>query len=176
MAKYQYVPSGAPNKDHYKTEKPKNPERYQKFNLVKQLRKHHPTLKIVVDAAVPMDITVTKTDVSKAKRKDANQCAIAVAAMRIEEPDAVIASRSRLYIVKNNIAYRYVMPTAAVRELTSFDRGASFTPGVYHMPPPSPTSALGAHRTNHKTHSSGNGGTVKRKAVIDNIRASIWES
>jgi hypothetical protein len=176
MAKSQYVPSGSPNKDHYKTEKPKNPERHQKYNLVKQLRKHHPTLKIVVDAAGPMDIAVNRADVGKAKRKDTNQCAIAVAAMRTEEPDAVVASRSRLYIIKNNIAYRYIMPVTAIRELTSFDRGASFSPGVYHMCPPTHTSSLGADRVNHKTHSRGNGGTVKRKTVIDNIRASIWES
>ena len=132
------------------------------------------SLTAVLDSPYAIEIEVSDDDVGHSKRKDPGHCAIAVAAKRTGKFDAVIVSRSRFYAITNGVAFRYKMPTSAVRELTSFDRNASFTPGTYLMAPLPQSSRLGVPRDNHKAGKPGKGGTGRRRAAaIANIRASV---
>lgn len=132
------------------------------------------SLTAVLDGPYSVEIEVSEADVGNSRRKDPGHCAIAVAAKRAGKFDAVLASRSRFYGITNGVAFRYKMPNSAVRELTSFDRGASFSPGTYSMGPLPQSSRLGVPRDNHTAGKSGKSGPGRRRtAVIDNIRASV---
>ena len=132
------------------------------------------SLTAVIDGPYAIEIEVSDDDVGNSKRKDPSHCAIAVAAKRAGKFDAVLASRSRFYAIANGVAFRYKMPNSAVRELTSFDRGASFSPGTYLMAPLPQSSRLGVPRDNHRAGKPGKSGPGRRRtAVIDNIRASV---
>jgi hypothetical protein len=143
--------------------------------LLGQLRAHHPSLKYVVDGRENVPIIVTARDVGKADRKNRGSCAISVAALRTQQVDNAIISSSRCYLVSNDVAYRYLLGNDSVRELTSFDRGASFTPGTYVMKAPAVSNQLGVGRPDHKATSSGKGGEIKRRVAINDIRAPLWD-
>ena len=144
--------------------------------LLSQLRLHHPSLKNVVDGREHVPVIVTARDVGKADRKNPSSCAISVAARRTLKVDVVIISRARCYLVVNDVAYRYFLGNDAVRELTSFDRMASFTPGTYVMKAPAASSRLGARRLDHKPTSPGQGGEIKRRVAINDIRAPLGDA
>ena len=111
--------------------------------LVKLLRKFDPKLSRVDDAKEDLDVHITAKDVSNSIKKDMNNCALAVASKRELHPDMVIATRSRLYLIKNHKALRYDLTERIRMEITSFDRGAEFTPGTYNVKAPPPTARLG---------------------------------
>lgn len=143
--------------------------------LLKQLNRVTKVTKIL-DATKPLSVEVTEADVDHAIRKDQTHCAIALACMRGNgwKPKAVIATRSRLYMVdKKDTAVRYLMPPNAVRELTSFDRGASFTPGVYRMTPPHETQKLGNYNGPKTPNPKKKGYKPIHKPLINDIRSSI---
>lgn len=142
--------------------------------ILRSLRKHYPSLKYVVDAREHVPLDVTEQDVGNADRKNPSNCAMSVAARRTQKVDAVIISRSRCYLVNNNVAYRYLLGNDAVRELTSFDRKASFTPGTYVMRAPSASNRLGVGHSRKKARTPGKGGEVKRRVPINDIRAPLW--
>lgn len=145
-------------------------------NLLYQLKKVYPKTTSVVDADNPLIFEVTKEDVRKSTRKDMNNCAIAVACKRGssgKSPDFVVASRSRVYIITKGEAVRYTMPTNAVREITSFDRGASFTPGIYIIYPLTPAGRLGAQRGKKKRDGGRYSGEPVHHELIDNIRSTM---
>jgi hypothetical protein len=148
----------------------------QTNTLLTQLRKHYPSINKVVDARKPLTVEVTKNDVKRGKKKDHDQCAIAKACMRSNHPDYVIAARSRIYIIKKGIATRYFTSPRIMREITSFDRGAQFTPGVYTL-----LAVPNSHKLSNKTKgswrrtkSNGSLGSIHRP-VIDNIRTAIGD-
>lgn len=144
--------------------------------LLSQLRLHHPSLKHVVDGRENVPVTVTARDVGKSDRKNPSSCAISVAAQRTQKVDNVIISRTRCYLVVNDVAYRYLLGNDSVRELTSFDRGASFTPGTYVMKAPAVSRRLGVRRLEHKPTSPGKGGEIKRRVAINDIRAPLGDA
>ena len=147
----------------------------RKTTLLHQLQKIYPKTTSVVDADTSLAVEVTKEDVQKSRRKDMNNCAIAVSCKRGngKPPDFVIASRSRLYTITKGKAVRYTMPHNAVREITSFDRGATFTPGVYTVTPAAPSNRLGCGQEHkHKGGHTREGSPVHHE-LINNIRATI---
>ena len=141
-------------------------------NLVKSLQKIDKRVKSVKDAKRPLSLHVSSVDVKGSQSKSHNHCALAVACMRAKKPLGVIASRSRLYVInKQGVALRYYTPPNARRELTSFDRGASFAPGVYTMTPPNEADQLGKK---HKRPSGPRKTKVPtRRKLIDDIRVAL---
>lgn len=88
------------------------------------------------DAKRPIQIEVTKGDVSVSKRRAHSGCAMAVACKRKLKVDGVIIARSTAYLIKGKTAIRFGVPGSLEREVTSFDRGSNFEPGVYQLSKP----------------------------------------
>ena len=94
------------------------------------------------DAKKNMYITVTKKDCAAARRKQHSDCAMAVAAKRAMNLDGVVMAINVAYLVKNNRAFRLMVPESVQREIISFDRGGGFTPGEYRLSRPTKTKRL----------------------------------
>lgn len=98
-------------------------------NCIQRIRKHFPGVTKVVDAKESINVTVTKADVRAASRKDQTGCAMVKACLRRPGVDGAIIQISKSYIIKGDTAIRYTTSEAVAREITSFDRGASFEEG-----------------------------------------------
>lgn len=101
-----------------------------------KLKKLFPQVRKVEDAKDGVMIEVTKEDAKTSKRYKHSECAMAVACKRKFEVDGVLIARSISYLVKGDTAIRFNTPESVSREVTSFDRGAGFEPGVYHLAKP----------------------------------------
>lgn len=99
----------------------------------------------VIDATEPVNLEITKLDIKNAKKSDPANCAAAVAGKRTLHKE-VRVFLTRTYVKEKSHWVRYVTPESVSREITSFDRGAAFEPGIYQMNRPSKTAKLGAHR------------------------------
>jgi hypothetical protein len=97
------------------------------------VQRHFPKVTKVEDAKKSLAIEVTKTDESSSKRRNHEECAMAVACKRAYHADGVIIARSVAYLVKGTLAIRFKIPPSVMREVTSFDRGGSFAPGEYQL-------------------------------------------
>lgn len=99
------------------------------------------------DAAEDIGLVINKKDVSESKKKDPANCAAALAGRREFKAD-VRVYMSRMYVKdeKNKRWIRFVTPESASREITAFDRGASFEPGEYRFTAPSRGQQLGYQR------------------------------
>ena len=97
-----------------------------------------------VDATKPLDIHVTQSDCSKAKKKDAHNCAFAVACKRQDKRvRAAYFFKSVAWVQYSTHIVRYLLPPSMQKEIVSFDRAKIFAPGDYHLSPPCKTQRLG---------------------------------
>jgi len=137
-------------------------------NARTRVRKFFPGVKHVVDATEPLNIEVTKGDVSTSKRKAHSECAMAVACKRAKHLDGVIIATSTAYLIKGDTATRYTVPDSVGREVVAFDRGGSFEPGEYKLI--KPNSPLG-----HGGSGSHAAAAYKRSVphVTTNVRAVL---
>lgn len=105
----------------------------------------------VVDAERGLELHVQKRDVNRMQRKNPARCALAACAERIYKSEArVYMSRAYVKSADGTHWLRYTVPASAQREITAFDRGASFEPGSYRLGAPSPTARLGQYSS--KSH------------------------
>lgn len=100
------------------------------------VQQFYPKVKRVVDAKRDLSVSLTKRDVTTAKRKDHNGCAMVEACRRMPEVEGVIVSTRTAYLVKGEVATRFLVPERVTREITSFDRGADFAVGDYRLKKP----------------------------------------
>jgi hypothetical protein len=107
-----------------------------KGNALAKVRKFFPNVESVEDATESLKIEVTARDVSTSKRRAHSECAMAVACKRSQNLDGVIIATSTAYLIKGKDATRYNVPESVAREVVSFDRGASFEAGTYHLDVP----------------------------------------
>ena len=128
------------------------------MSIMSALRKQFPNLREVRDATKRLAIEVTPRDESAAKKKHHKECAMALACRRKMNLDGVLISRSRAYLVKDNVATRYDLPIAVQKEVISFDRGGGFDIGGYELLKP-------GHKLG-ETHGNGGGhaSTAKMRA------------
>lgn len=117
---------------------PRKPRGHSALDIV---RKYHPKVKKVVDALEPVVIQVTKADCVAGGNRQPNACALAKAARRVFE--GAIVSVTRAYLVKGEVATRYMLPESVSREIVAFDRDARFEPGEYTLNRPSRYEGLG---------------------------------
>jgi hypothetical protein len=103
------------------------------MSALNNVRKFFPQVKTVVDSTRNAVIEVTRGDASSRAVKNHSACAMAVACKRKFKLDGVIISRSVAYLIKGNKARRFKLPESVSREVVSFDRGAGFQPGKYHL-------------------------------------------
>lgn len=110
--------------------------------VLRIVHKHFPNVKTAIDAQKNLSIEVTISDEKTSKRRNMSECAMAVACKRAYKADGVILARSVAYLIKGNLAVRFRIPPSVAREITSFDRGAGFTPGTYQLSKPTPKMTL----------------------------------
>lgn len=121
-----------------------------KTKLPPTIRKHFPDVDYIVDADYPIDIAVDKEDCQDAKQLDPTNCALARAAKRAFNADAVVIGISTSYVIRGKRAVRFATPEHVSREIVSFDRNGDFEPGTYKLVPKAPTSRMGANTKTYK--------------------------
>jgi hypothetical protein len=137
-----------------------------KLGIVKQF---YPGVTHVIDALQPLVLEVEKGDIRRDKRKKHRECAVAEACKRKFSLDGAIISRATAYLIKDNIATRYIVPAKINREITSFDRTGYFAPGSYALYPVPPS---------HNEKRGGYAGKRTRQHIlarkpIEGLRASL---
>lgn len=112
------------------------------------VQKFFPKVATVEDAKRGIWVEVTEQDSTSSDAKSHKSCVMAVACKRKQRADGVIISLATAYVVKGSVATRYKIPDSVSREIISFDRGASFSPGEYMLTAPTPSQKLGgsSHR------------------------------
>jgi hypothetical protein len=119
------------------------------------VQRHFPKVTKVEDAKKNLAIEVTKVDESSSKRRNHEECAMAVACKRAYHADGVIIARSVAYLVKGTLAIRFKIPPSVAREMTSFDRGGPFTPGEYQLSRPAKADTLATKKKRGDNKSPG---------------------
>lgn len=134
-----------------------------------------PYVNKVVDAKKDSVIEVTKRDTTSATVRNHKACAMAVACKRKLNLDGVIMSISTAYLIKDDIATRYLVPPSVSREITAFDRNAVFEPGEYRLKAATESSKLnGVRGTYPEKGGKANGNLAKRfRHKTEGIRASL---
>lgn len=123
----------------------------------------------VIDADEDIILNVTKQDILNSKKKDPNNCAAAKAGKREFHRDVKVFL-SRMYVKEGKHWIKYLTPTNAAREITSFDRGSNFEPGEYIFKAATPGQRLGYHSgKNHEKTGTGRGRKIH---VTANVRIS----
>lgn len=129
------------------------------------VQRFYPNVTKVIDAGAPIRVEVTDSDVKKSSRRNHNECAFAQACKRTLKADGMIVAIKTAYIIKGNKAVRFTVGDVISREITAFDRNASFEPGVYNLEAayasrnykrkggakPSKQKALRNHKKVHRT-------------------------
>jgi hypothetical protein len=147
--------------------------------VLRIVNRQFPNVTKVEDAKYPLEIEVLKADVTKSKRKDMNQCAMAQACKRVYHADGVIMARSTAYLVKGDLAVRFKVPNTVSREITSFDRGGEFSTGIYMLSVPCHADTLA--RKEERGDNKSKGGSKKPKGIrkyhlTQGIRAVLGSS
>lgn len=137
------------------------------------VQRHFPNVNKVQDATKNLTIEVTNDDDKKSKRRNMNECAMAVACKRAYKADGVILSRKVAYLVKGDLAIRFIIPESVAREITSFDRGAGFAPGSYHLHRPPKGRTLEHKKAHRKSTPDKNIGEKHQFHLTTGIRAVL---
>ena len=103
---------------------------------LRTVQRWFPEVTSIRDAKEPIEIEVTADDERRSKKLNHKECAMAVACKRSFKADGVILSRTIAYVVTGKSAIRFKVPGSVGREVTAFDRGAHFMPGVYQLSKP----------------------------------------
>lgn len=128
---------------------------------VSRVQKLFPNVTKVVDAKTSILVSVTKRDVSGARRKDPGSCALAKACIRDQKADGALINLSYSYIIRGNVATRYKTSVTVGREITSFDRHSDFATGTnYRLSRVAKGSRLGSRSSRSGPHNP----RAKRKA------------
>src|SRR6266536_185942 len=95
----------------------------------KRIREALPQVTKVRDADSTINITVLPKDSAAGRRRDPNNCALARACVREKIADAAVIGIGSSWLIKGNVATRYLTSEAVSREITSFDRHHDFAAG-----------------------------------------------
>ncbi len=137
------------------------------------VRRHFPNVNKVQDATKNLTIDVTSSDEKKSKRRNMNECAMAVACKRAYQADGVILSRKIAYLIKYDLAVRFLIPESVAREITSFDRGAGFSPGIYHLHRPPKGVTLEYKKAHRKSTPDKDENKRQKLHITTGIRAIL---
>lgn len=133
----------------------------------KELADRGVTVRRVRDSGRPLTLNVTKTDISRGKRKDPLGCAGAQCAMRQEHADAAVIRAGIAYVIKGAKATRYVVGPTVRQQLVLFDRAGRFDPGEYTLGAVPQSQKLGAWRPASSAVKGNGGGKAPGYTFID---------
>lgn len=138
-------------------------------SLVATIRRFFPEVDRVADGTKHVTVSVTSKDCSSAKERSFNRCAMAKACERQLHLDGAVIRPGVAYLVKGNLAVRYLVPDSVRTEIVSFDRHGDFRPGDYTLSPICKSNRIGAPRATKKEirlgRHSGNGVRPRGKTV-----------
>ena len=101
----------------------------------------------VIDAKKDVTLTVIKSDIAKAKKKDPGCCVMAQAIKRELNTEArVHVSRVYLKVPGKKLYERYSVSSKLRNEIVAFDRGGEFFEGTYKLRVCPPDRRLGAKK------------------------------
>lgn len=141
------------------------------MSALSKIKKIFPHVTTVIDSKKTISITVLKTDNKTGRKKDFTDCALARACKRTKIADSVIIGLTTSYLIKNNIATRYLTSVSVGREITSFDRHQDFAPGVDYKLGKIPASIkLGMSSKSRGKETGKNGPQLKRVHKTVDVR------
>lgn len=144
------------------------------MSTLSTVQKFFPQVERVVDAQRIARIDVTPKDAASKGVKKHETCAMAVACKRKFHLDGVIISRSVAYLIKGKQARRFQLPPSVAREVVSFDRGAGFATGSYHLAAISPTTRSDTKRKEKPNRKHiGESITKRFRHVTTDVRAVL---
>jgi hypothetical protein len=102
----------------------------------------------VMEAKIPLEITIKKEDLKAAKPGDKDNCAVAKAIQRHLGTMDVSVGTKIISILKNNTLIRFKTPAKISKALPIFDKTGCWNLdfGTYNLLPPSPAYTLEARR------------------------------
>ena len=148
-------------------------EASRQIAIRRRVQKFFPKVKEVHDAEDALELTVLPKDISHSKSREHDACAIARACKRAMHLTGALIARSRAYLIKGNVATRYVLSQSAIRELVAFDRGGKFTPGTYDLLMVPETDRLTSPPRGAGKQKRKNPKRIHARHAIPNIRASF---
>jgi hypothetical protein len=104
----------------------------------------------VTDGTERVFVTVTNTDIVKAKKVDSKGCALSRATMRLPGVNAAYFFRSKAFIEYDDRIEKFDLPPSVQKEIVSFDRAHIFASGVYQLTPPAASRSNEAQRGYHR--------------------------
>lgn len=134
-------------------------------SMLKILRTYHPTLKKIVDADQDVLLHVTKKDCKEGDMLDPSNCSMALSAKRGVWDNAII-SRSTAYLIKDDIAYRHIIPHKGRQAINNKDQTNLFEEGDYALLSPRPAGRLGIVRSVRSKYPRKNKNRKKNRAVL----------
>ena len=137
------------------------------------VQRFFPQVQKVVDATRDQAIEVLPSDAASEGKKNHAQCAMAVACKRALHLDGVIISRTTAYLIKGKLARRFMLPVTVAREITSYDRGAGFSVGKYHLARIPKSRTIGFHKGGKDHEGNRNGKGPKYRHVTNRIRTVL---
>jgi hypothetical protein len=124
----------------------------------------------VGNAFTPIRLKVTKDDIANGARKNANSCAIAVAAVRqIKGVTAAKVHLGVVYLCQNGKWKRWHTSDGARTEIIVFDRGGRFVPGEYDLLPVPPQSLI---KRTRRASSPGRRRRRRKPHYVEDVRDS----
>lgn len=147
----------------------KKRKRTPKLGVLRRLQRLWPEVDTVEDAQENVIISVLAED-QKATRSDPGDCALARACVREGIADVALIGKGISYLIKGNLATRYMTPETVAREIVSFDRHGDFAAGRdYHLGKVSPSARFG-HRPYHPTGNKDNSRPQRRAVLHRTVR------
>lgn len=127
----------------------------------------------VVNATKPLNLTITKSDVTLGANKDPAACAAARSACRLPQVDEARIHLGRAYIRVGKKWTRYETGRSLRTEIIAFDRGGTFEPGEYQLGAVRESHRFGRQQGSKTSQTKPKG--VKKKArakphVVSNVR------
>ena len=140
--------------------------------VVATIRRYFPEVNRVADATKHVKVSVTGRDCNTAKERTFNRCAMAKACERELHLDGAVVRPGVAYLIKGDLAVRYLVPQSVRNEIISFDRHGDFRPGEYFLSPPPRTNQIGAERRYklRKSHASKN---IRPRGKVVGIRSIV---
>lgn len=119
---------------------------------VEELREHSlgaqtltrlfPEVRWVQDQAEDIGIVVTADDIRNAQPGNPARCAVVLAAKRLPEVGGSLISKTVSYLIKGDLACRYITPANTWVRLVVFDITGKAEPGIYVLKAPTESSRL----------------------------------
>ncbi len=106
----------------------------------------------VIDAEEPLRIIVNKSDISKARRLDPNNCVFAVACRRLFDSHAVLVLRKTAYVELpdergRRVVNRFCIATSTSERIAEFDKTGEAPEGGFIFNAPPDSKKMDAERT-----------------------------